>query len=73
MLRYICGESAGAGSVLQHIAHGGNTQPLLFNAAIASSTALPPQYYNDWLPQVSAVSSFLSGESQYTDWLVVDA
>ncbi|KAG6372185.1 Alpha/Beta hydrolase protein [Boletus reticuloceps] len=50
----IWGESAGAGSVLQHIvANGGNTQPPLFHAAIVSSTYLPPQYYyNDRLPQV---------------------
>ncbi|KAF8442075.1 Alpha/Beta hydrolase protein [Boletus edulis BED1] len=50
----IWGESAGAGSVLQHIvANGGNTQPPLFHAAIVSSTYLPPQYYyNDRLPQL---------------------
>jgi acetyl esterase/lipase len=56
----IWGESAGAGSVLQHIvANGGNTQPPLFNAAISSSMYLPPQYYyNDWLPQVGVTCSF---------------
>ncbi|KAH0833387.1 Alpha/Beta hydrolase protein [Lanmaoa asiatica] len=50
----IWGESAGAGSVLQHIvANGGNTQPPLFNAAITSSTFLPSQYYyNDRVPQL---------------------
>ncbi|KAG8212817.1 Alpha/Beta hydrolase protein [Butyriboletus roseoflavus] len=50
----IWGESAGAGSVLQHIvANGGNTQPPLFNAAITSSTFLPSQYYyNDRFPQL---------------------
>ncbi|VDC00399.1 unnamed protein product [Peniophora sp. CBMAI 1063] len=41
----IYGESAGAGSVLQHVvAHGGNTQPPLFRAALASSFFLPSQY-----------------------------
>ncbi|KAG6372175.1 Alpha/Beta hydrolase protein [Boletus reticuloceps] len=50
----IWGESAGTGSVLQHIvANGGNTQPPLFHAAIVSSTFLPSQYYyNDRLPQL---------------------
>ncbi|KAF5361010.1 hypothetical protein D9756_005128 [Leucocoprinus leucothites] len=45
----IWGESAGAGSVLQHIvADDGNTQPPLFHAAITSSTFLPSQYaFND--------------------------
>ncbi|KAI0094265.1 cephalosporin esterase [Irpex rosettiformis] len=44
----IWGESAGAGSVLQHmIAHAGNTQPPLFKAAITSSTFLPSQYKFD--------------------------
>ncbi|KAF8801550.1 alpha/beta-hydrolase [Phlegmacium glaucopus] len=45
----IWGESAGAGSVLQHvIANDGNTRPPLFRAAITSSTFLPSQYhYND--------------------------
>ncbi|VDC03514.1 unnamed protein product [Peniophora sp. CBMAI 1063] len=45
----IYGESAGAGSVLQHIvAHGGNTQPPLFRASMMDSPFLPFQYaYND--------------------------
>ncbi|KAJ6451953.1 Alpha/Beta hydrolase protein [Mycena sanguinolenta] len=49
----IWGESAGAGSVLQHvIAHNGQTTPQLFRAAITSSTYLPSQYwYNDSIPQ----------------------
>ncbi|KAJ7704485.1 Alpha/Beta hydrolase protein [Mycena rosella] len=49
----IWGESAGAGSVLQHVvAHGGKTEPQLFRAAITSSTFLPSQYvYNDKIPQ----------------------
>ncbi|KAJ7651189.1 Alpha/Beta hydrolase protein [Roridomyces roridus] len=41
----IWGESAGAGSVLQHVvANGGNTVPQLFRGAITSSTFLPSQY-----------------------------
>ncbi|KAG1811213.1 Alpha/Beta hydrolase protein [Suillus subaureus] len=50
----IWGESAGAGSVLQHIvAHGGNTQPPLFKTAMTSSTFLPSQYnYNDQIPEM---------------------
>ncbi|KAJ8592162.1 alpha/beta-hydrolase [Rhizopogon salebrosus TDB-379] len=50
----IWGESAGAGSVLQHlVAHEGNTQPPLFKAAMTSSTFLPSQYnYNDRIPEV---------------------
>ncbi|KAG1888838.1 Alpha/Beta hydrolase protein [Suillus subluteus] len=50
----IWGESAGAGSVLQHIvAHGGNTQPPLFRNAMTSSTFLPSQYnYNDRIPEM---------------------
>lgn len=50
----IWGESAGAGSVLQHIvAHGGNTQPPLFRIAMTSSTFLPSQYnYNDRIPEL---------------------
>ncbi|KAH7908532.1 Alpha/Beta hydrolase protein [Hygrophoropsis aurantiaca] len=50
----IWGESAGAGSVLQHlVAHGGNTQPPLFRAAITSSTFLPSQYgYNEQIPEM---------------------
>ena len=50
----IYGESAGAGSVIQHIvAHGGNTQPPLFRAGMTSSTYLPFQYnFNDAVPEV---------------------
>ncbi|KZV68230.1 alpha/beta-hydrolase [Peniophora sp. CONT] len=50
----IYGESAGAGSVLQHIvAHGGNTQPPLFRAAMMDSPFLPFQYeYNDPMNEV---------------------
>jgi acetyl esterase/lipase len=50
----IWGESAGAGSVLQHVvANGGKTSPPLFRAAITSSTFLPSQYnYNDRIPEV---------------------
>ncbi|KAF9531408.1 alpha beta-hydrolase [Crepidotus variabilis] len=49
----IWGESAGAGSVLQHlVANGGKTNPPLFRAAITSSTFLPSQYkYNDRIPE----------------------
>jgi len=49
----IWGESAGAGSVLQHIiANGGNTNPPLFRGAITSSTFLPSQYkFNDRIPE----------------------
>ncbi|KAJ7134759.1 alpha beta-hydrolase [Mycena epipterygia] len=49
----IWGQSAGAGSVLQHvIAQNGKTEPKLFSAAITSSTFLPSQYrYNDRIPQ----------------------
>ncbi|KAF7335451.1 Carboxylic ester hydrolase [Mycena venus] len=44
----IWGQSAGAGSVLQHvIANGGRTEPQLFRAAITSSTFLPSQYMFD--------------------------
>ncbi|TFK35569.1 Alpha/Beta hydrolase protein [Crucibulum laeve] len=45
----IWGESAGAGSVLQHIvANGGRTEPPLFRGAISSSLYFPPQYqFND--------------------------
>ncbi|KAJ7117209.1 Alpha/Beta hydrolase protein [Mycena crocata] len=50
----IWGESAGAGSVLEHvIANGGNTKPQLFRAAITSSAVLPPHYkYNDRIPEL---------------------
>ncbi|KAG1811280.1 Alpha/Beta hydrolase protein [Suillus subaureus] len=49
----IWGQSAGAGSVIQHVvAHGGNTQPPLFRAAMTSSTFLSSQYnYNDRIPE----------------------
>ncbi|KAK6996661.1 carboxylic ester hydrolase [Favolaschia claudopus] len=49
----IWGQSAGAGSVLQHvIAHGGKTEPQLFRGAITSSTFLPSQYhYDDYVPE----------------------
>ncbi|KAK7032240.1 hypothetical protein VNI00_013198 [Paramarasmius palmivorus] len=49
----IWGESAGAGSVLQHvIAEDGKTTPQLFRAAMTSSTFLPPQYvFNETIPQ----------------------
>ncbi|KAJ6477550.1 Alpha/Beta hydrolase protein [Mycena sanguinolenta] len=50
----IWGESAGAGSVLQHVvANNGRTQPQLFRGAITSSTFLPSQYnYNDRVPEL---------------------
>ncbi|KAG0695772.1 Alpha/Beta hydrolase protein [Suillus ampliporus] len=50
----IWGESAGAGSVLQHVvAHGGNTQPPLFRSAMTSSTYVLSQYnYNDRIPEM---------------------
>ncbi|KZV61545.1 alpha/beta-hydrolase [Peniophora sp. CONT] len=49
----IYGESAGAGSVLQHVvAHAGNTQPPLFRAALLSSTFLPTQHaWDDPFPE----------------------
>lgn len=49
----IWGESAGAGSVVQHlIADDGNTQPKLFRAGIISSYYIPPQYaYNHWISE----------------------
>ncbi|KAF5345008.1 hypothetical protein D9757_013981 [Collybiopsis confluens] len=49
----IWGESAGAGSVLQHVvAQDGKTNPPLFRGAITSSTFLPSQYfYNDTVPE----------------------
>ncbi|KAE9408455.1 alpha/beta-hydrolase [Gymnopus androsaceus JB14] len=50
----IWGESAGAGSVLQHVvAQDGQTSPQLFRGAITSSTFLPSQYlYNDTIPEL---------------------
>ncbi|KLO13411.1 alpha/beta-hydrolase [Schizopora paradoxa] len=49
----IWGQSAGAGSVLQHlVAHKGNTQPPLFQRAMTSSTFLPSQYnFDDPVPE----------------------
>ncbi|KAF8868509.1 Alpha/Beta hydrolase protein [Mucidula mucida] len=49
----IWGESAGAGSVLQHVvANDGKTSPALFRGAITSSTFLPSQYAcNDAIPE----------------------
>ncbi|KAJ7189181.1 Alpha/Beta hydrolase protein [Mycena filopes] len=51
----IWGQSAGAGSVLQHVvANNGRTQPQLFRAAMTSSTFLPAQYhYDDPIPELS--------------------
>ncbi|KAI0313950.1 alpha/beta-hydrolase [Amylostereum chailletii] len=44
----IWGQSAGAGSVLQHlVAHGGRTDPPLFRAAMMESPFLPFQYHYD--------------------------
>ncbi|KAJ6508683.1 Alpha/Beta hydrolase protein [Mycena sanguinolenta] len=47
------GQSAGAGSIIQHlISRDGKTSPQLFRAAITSSTFIPSQYhYNDTIPQ----------------------
>ncbi|KAK7048474.1 carboxylic ester hydrolase [Favolaschia claudopus] len=49
----IWGQSAGAGSVIQHVvARNGKTTPKLFRAAMTSSTFLPSQYkYNAKVPQ----------------------
>ncbi|KAJ7133522.1 alpha beta-hydrolase [Mycena epipterygia] len=49
----IWGQSAGAGSMLQHVvAHSGNTRPPLFRAVLANSPYLPFQYqYNDPIPE----------------------
>ncbi|KAF9268298.1 alpha beta-hydrolase [Marasmius fiardii PR-910] len=49
----IWGESAGAGSVIQHIiAEDGKTTPQLFRGAMTSSTFLPSQYaFNDTIPE----------------------
>ncbi|KAF9475482.1 cephalosporin esterase [Pholiota conissans] len=49
----IWGQSAGAGSVIQHIiANGGETRPSLFRAAMTSSAFLPSQYkFNDPIPE----------------------
>ncbi|KAJ7077237.1 Alpha/Beta hydrolase protein [Mycena epipterygia] len=50
----IWGESAGAGSVLQHVvANNGQTEPPLFRGAITSSTFLPSQYqFDDRVPEL---------------------
>ncbi|KAJ7149815.1 Alpha/Beta hydrolase protein [Mycena crocata] len=50
----IWGESAGAGSVLQHlIANNGQTKPQLFRGAISSSSFLPSQYrFDDRIPEI---------------------
>ena len=57
---------SGAGSVLQHlVAHGGNTQPPLFRAAMMSSTYLPSQYnYNDRIPEVILFTRSMSVGSE---------
>ncbi|KAK0188372.1 alpha/beta-hydrolase [Armillaria mellea] len=49
----IWGQSAGAGSMLQHlVAHGGDTQPPLFRAVLMNSPFLPFQYnYDDAIPE----------------------
>jgi len=54
----IWGQSAGAGSVVQHIvANEGATNPPLFRAAMTSSVFLPSEYgYNDPIPEVSGIS-----------------
>ncbi|KAJ7189504.1 Alpha/Beta hydrolase protein, partial [Mycena pura] len=50
----IWGQSAGAGSVLQHvIANNGQTKPQLFRTAMTSSTFVPSQYhYNERIPEL---------------------
>ncbi|KAF9048790.1 alpha beta-hydrolase [Panaeolus papilionaceus] len=59
----IWGESAGAGSVLQHIvANGGKTSPPLFRGAITSSLYVPPQYkFND--PISESIFSNIASQS----------
>ncbi|KAJ7838686.1 alpha beta-hydrolase [Mycena leptocephala] len=49
----IWGQSAGAGSAIQHlVANGGKTSPKLFRAVITSSTFMPSQYhYDSSIPQ----------------------
>ncbi|KAJ6508627.1 Alpha/Beta hydrolase protein, partial [Mycena sanguinolenta] len=51
----IWGQSAGAGSIIQHVvARNGNTSPKLFRAAMTSSTYLGYQYnYNGEIPQAA--------------------
>ncbi|KAI0094264.1 cephalosporin esterase [Irpex rosettiformis] len=66
----IWGQSAGAGSVIQHmIAHGGNTQPSLFKGAISGSLYLPSQYnFNDRIPeQIYSEFTQLTGCANATD------
>ncbi|KAI0685456.1 cephalosporin esterase [Cytidiella melzeri] len=66
----IWGESAGGGSVVQHmVAHGGNTQPPLFKGAISSSLFFPSQYnFNDTIPeQLYAEFVHATGCSNATD------
>ncbi|KAI0029565.1 alpha/beta-hydrolase [Vararia minispora EC-137] len=52
----IYGESAGAGSVLQHVvANGGHTEPQLFRQAMTSSVFLPSQFaFNDPISEASS-------------------
>ncbi|KIM79125.1 hypothetical protein PILCRDRAFT_568262 [Piloderma croceum F 1598] len=76
----IWGESAGAGSVLQHVvAHGGRTHPPLFRTAITSSTFLPPQYAaNDPIPtflydQMLNLTNCDSASNTFACLLAVDA
>lgn len=56
--------------MLQHVvAHGGQTYPPLFRAAMTSSTFLPAQYhYNDPIPTVCHHDHYLT---QITDMFVV--
>ncbi|KAG2063071.1 alpha/beta-hydrolase, partial [Suillus decipiens] len=66
----IWGQSAGAGSVIQHVvAQGGNTQPPLFRTAMTSSTFVASQYnYNDRIPEYgrerNKASLFIFGRSR---------
>jgi carboxylesterase type B len=62
----IHGQSAGAGSVLQHVvANGGNTQPPLFRAAMLSSPFLPFQYeFNDPIWEVCCALSYVRAVAQ---------
>ncbi|KAL0960003.1 hypothetical protein HGRIS_011655 [Hohenbuehelia grisea] len=51
----IWGQSAGAGSVIQHmIANGGRTNPPLFKGGISSSSFIPSQYrFDDPIPEAT--------------------
>ncbi|KAF5358812.1 hypothetical protein D9758_008541 [Tetrapyrgos nigripes] len=76
----IWGESAGAGSVLQHvIAQNGQTRPQLFRAAMTSSTFLPSQYnFNDRIPEavfgeVVAMTNCSSAQDTLSCLRAVDA